>query len=216
MNVENKIKKCSLCGDLPKLTYNSIKQGNCNILILGESPAKDGWIQSGKAFYNAQGKLQATGRILQKLLEICNISIDNISFTECCKCIIEDRTQLRKCIHNCQPILLEQISKIDCDIILPMGQYPTEAILNTKIKRLKDYIGKIFPIKIYNKLKVVIPIYHTSPANPLGYKGNVAIFEKLKDYFKLKENITITPSEDKIKQKLFKSFERETAHPDID
>lgn len=196
MNVENKIKKCSLCGDLPKLTYNSIKQGNCNILILGESPAKDGWIQSGKAFYNAQGKLQATGRILQKLLEICNISIDNISFTECCKCIIEDRTQLRKCIHNCQPILLEQISKIDCDVILPMGQYPTEAILNTKIKRLKDYIGKIFPIKIYNKLKVVIPIYHTSPANPLGYKGNVAIFEKLKDYFKLRENITITPSED--------------------
>ena len=91
---------------------------------------------------------------MQKLLEICNISIDNISFTECCKCIIEDRTQLRKCIHNCQPILFEQISKIDCDVILPMGQYPTEAILNTKIKRLKDYIGKIFPIKIYNKLKV--------------------------------------------------------------
>ena len=53
--------------------------------------------------------------------------------------------------------------------------------------------------QIYNKLKVVIPIYHTSPANPLGYKGNVAIFEKLKDYFKLRENITITPSEDKIK-----------------
>ena len=61
--LEEKIKNCNLCGNLPKLTCNTIKKGNSNLLILGESPAKDGWIVSGRAFYNKDGKLQATGKI---------------------------------------------------------------------------------------------------------------------------------------------------------
>lgn len=52
MLIDNLIENCSKCGALPKLSCNSFKTGTTNLLILGESPAKDGWIFSGKAFYN--------------------------------------------------------------------------------------------------------------------------------------------------------------------
>ena len=176
------IKNCFQCGNLPKLTCNTIKKGNSRVLILGESPAKDGWIQSGRAFYNSQGKLQATGKILNSLLSLCGPTIDDINFTECCKCVITDRKTLRSCMNNCKPILFKELEEFDCDLILPMGQYPTETILNTKITKLKDYVGKEFEINFGTSTKKVIPIYHTSPANPLCYKGNEKIFKNLNKY----------------------------------
>lgn len=178
-NVEEKIAKCKLCGDLPKLCCNSIKKGKSKILILGESPAKDGWITSGKAFYNKDGKLQATGKILEKLLNLCGLTIDDINFTECCKCVISDRKTLRNCMQNCKQILFTQLENFECGIILPMGQYPTEVILGQKVNKLKDFVGKEYYIKFGEKIKKVIPIYHTSPANPLCYKGNEEIFKSL-------------------------------------
>ncbi len=177
--IDKQIQDCKLCGDLPKLTCNSIKIGKGRILILGESPAKDGWIVSGKAFYNSKGKLQATGKVLQELLKICNLTIDDINFTECCKCIINDRKVLRNCMNNCKNILFKQIDSFDCDIVLPMGQYPTETILGQRIDKLRDFVGKEIYVNFGKTQKLVIPIYHTSPANPLGYKGNVEIFKKI-------------------------------------
>ena len=179
MNIENEISKCCKCGDLPKLTCDTIKLGKSKLLVLGESPAKDGWIVSGKAFYNSKGKLQATGKILNELLKMCNLTIDDINFTECCKCIISDRKNLRTCMNNCKSILFHQLDTFDCDIILPMGQYPTEVILGQKIDKLKDYVGKEYIVDFGATKKLVIPIYHTSPANPLCYKGNIPIFEKI-------------------------------------
>ena len=181
-NISKEIENCKLCGDFPKLTCNSIKLGKSRVLILGESPAKDGWIVSGRAFYNSKGQLQASGKILQKLLSLCDLTIDDINFTECCKCIIEDRKTLSACMNNCKDILFKQIDSFDCDIILPMGQYPTQTILGVKVEKLKDYVGKEFKVNFGATEKLVIPIYHTSPANPLCYKGNVEIFEKLKKY----------------------------------
>ncbi len=178
--IEEKIAECKKCGDLPKLSCSSIKNGKSKILILGESPAKDGWIESGRAFYNKNGQFQASGKVLEKLLNICNLTIDDINFTEVCKCIISDRKTLNFCSENCKEILFEQLDEFDCELILPMGQYPTQTILNQKINKLKDVVGKEFEITLKNSKKRVIPIYHTSPANPLCFKGNQPIFEKLK------------------------------------
>ena len=185
-DIQKLIEKCNKCGDLPKLSCDSIKLGKSRVLVLGESPAKDGWIVSGKAFYNSSGKLQATGKILQNLLNICGLTIDDINFTECCKCIISDRNTLRTCMTNCKPILFKQIDEFDCDIVIPMGQYPTEVILGEKVKKLKDYVGNEYWVNFGNSKKLVIPIYHTSPANPLCYKGNVGIFEKINTILKEK------------------------------
>ena len=65
---QKKIQQCSLCGNLPKLVENSVQLGTTKFIIIGESPAKDGWIESKKAFYNTSNKLQGSGRILEKLL----------------------------------------------------------------------------------------------------------------------------------------------------
>lgn len=179
-NTQEKIIKCSLCGDLPKLVDNSIQLGKTSFIIIGESPAKDGWIESKRAFYNTSGKLQGTGRILEKLLNNIGLSISDIYFTECCKCIIEDRTKLESCSNNCMPILIEQLNSVPCDIILTMGLHPTQALLQTKIKKFADYVGKEFCITLGTKKYKLIPIYHPSPLNPKGYKNNVLIFENIK------------------------------------
>lgn len=179
-DVVKEIQNCSLCGNLPKLNCEPMKLGRSKLLVLGESPAKDGWIVSGKAFFNKNGKLQATGLVLKKLLELCDLDIEDINFTECCKCVIADRGKLRVCMQNCKNILFKQLEELDCHVILTMGLYPTEVLLGKKIDKLKDYVGKEFFISVGKKRRLVIPIYHTSPANPLCYKGNVQIFEKLK------------------------------------
>ena len=178
--IQKKIADCRLCGNLPKLIENSFQLGNTDFVIIGESPAKDGWIDSKKAFYNTSGKLQGTGRILAKLLHSIGLTISDIYFTECCKCIIEDRKHLEKCSNNCLPILIDQLNSIPCEIILTMGLHPTQALLKTKIKKFADYVGKEFNLILGNKKYKLIPIYHPSPLNPKGYKDNLPIFEKLK------------------------------------
>lgn len=176
-DVDKEIKECKKCGVLPKLSCNSIKLGNSRILVLGESPALDGWIKSGQAFYNTDGKLQASGKVLERLLNLCDLSIENINFTEVCKCVISDRKTLKACSQNCKPILFKQLEKFNFDIILPMGKFPTETILGMDIKNLSDVVGKPHKIIVNEHEKIVIPIYHTSPANPLCYKGNENIFK---------------------------------------
>ncbi|MBQ7352235.1 MAG: hypothetical protein IJW59_05210 [Clostridia bacterium] len=180
-NIQDKIINCNLCGELPKLTENSLQYGITNFIIIGESPAKDGWIDSKRAFYNTSGKLQATGRVLEKLLNNIGLSISDIYFTECCKCIISDRGRLEKCSKNCMPILIEQLNEIPCEIILTMGVCPTQAILQTKIKKFADYVGKEFDITLGNRKYKLIPIYHPSPLNPKGYKENLPIFDRIKN-----------------------------------
>lgn len=180
-DIEEEIKKCSLCGKLKKLTDTTIQIGRTPFIIIGESPAKDGWIVSKKAFYNKNGKLQASGRVLEKLLNNIGLSIQDIYFTECCKCIIENRKLLQNCARNCSAILFKQLKSLPCKILIPMGVYPTQILLDTKIKKFADFVGKEFDIEIDKELYKVLPIYHPSPLNPKGYKENVPIFERLKN-----------------------------------
>lgn len=63
--ISNLIESCNLCGNKPKLTDTYCQIGKTRFIIIGESPAKDGWIQSKRAFYNTSGKLQATGKVLE-------------------------------------------------------------------------------------------------------------------------------------------------------
>lgn len=61
-----------------------------------------------------------------------------------------------------------------------MGLYPTQALLQTKIKKFADVVGKVYDYNLGNKNFKLIPIYHPSPLNPRGYKNNISIFEDLK------------------------------------
>lgn len=181
MKIQTMIKKCNLCGNFPKLIESPMQMGSTPFIIIGESPAKDGWIDSKRAFYNTQQKLQATGRVLEKLLNTIGYSIRDIYFTECCKCLIDDRKFLNKYSNNCLPILKQQLKETPCTIIVPMGAYVTQTILQKKIKKFADVVGKVFNLKIGNKHFKVLPIYHPSPLNPKGYKENLELFKVLKN-----------------------------------
>ena len=79
------------------------------------------------------------------------------------------------------PILIEQLNKLSCDVILTMGVHPTQAILQKKIKKFADVVGKEFDVVLGKRNYKLIPIYHPSPLNPKGYKENVPIFNNIKN-----------------------------------
>ena len=51
------------------------------ILIVGESPAPNGWAISGKACYRSDGKILPTGKRLNELLGTLGTSVEESGFT---------------------------------------------------------------------------------------------------------------------------------------
>lgn len=182
--IDKEIDICSKCGKLPKPVCSHVKTGKSNILIIGESPAKNGWLVSGRAFYDVNGNLQATGKILQKLLNLCDLTIDEIYFTECCKCHISDRSKLKECSLNCSRFLFEQLECLEIEIVLTMGAFATQIFFDKKVDKFSSIVGKEFEYAYKGKNYKVIPIYHCSPVNPLSFKGNEELFIKLKNFIK--------------------------------
>lgn len=187
--IEQKIKACQNCLGLTKLSFNTVSLGqNTDILFIGESPAKNGWLLTGKAFYDQKDKLLPTGRILNNLLKILDLTIDDITFTETCKCYIPDRKILKEASRNCSKFLKKQIIELDTKIIIPLGEHPTRILINENFKQFKEVAGQKFYRKFNNKKILIIPIYHPSPINPKSYQNNIPIFETIKKEYLLSKN----------------------------
>lgn len=147
------------------------------ILILGEAPANNGWRKSGVAWYDVNNKLLPSGIVMQKLLDILNIKLEDTYFLEAIKCYPKDRKYLSKCSNNCKQYLLKQLNIIKPKIILSLGDSATKTILDIKYKKFSDIVGKKYNIQDMT----IIPIYHPSPISPKSYKGNIDIFNNLKE-----------------------------------
>ena len=78
---------------------------NNDILILGEAPANNGWRKSGKVWYDKEGKLLPSGKVMQELLDEINCELLDITFLEAVKCYPKDRKYLSVCKMNCVDIL---------------------------------------------------------------------------------------------------------------
>lgn len=185
VDIEQAIQKCDKCTGLTKLTCATISYGtNSDLLFIGESPAKNGWILTGRAFYDKNSKFLPTGRILNKLLSILNLSIDDITFTEACKCYIPDRNLLKQSSKNCLLFLERQIDSLNSKILIPLGEHPTRILLpDMSFKRFGEVVGKKYVVEIMGKEKIIIPIYHPSPINPKSYSNNIVVFEKIKEIY---------------------------------
>ena len=182
-DVDKAIQNCQKCGDLVEKFTNSTSisfGGNSNIVILGEAPANNGWRKSGRAWYSPDGKMLQSGKILNKLLNIIGVELDDTIFLEAIKCYPKARKNLKTCSANCQEYLLMQLSVLNPELIITLGDAATKALLNFKNSKFGEVVGKIYPLKIAVKEIKILPIYHPSPISPVGYKGNVPIFNKLK------------------------------------
>ena len=176
--IDEKIQNCSLCSNMVEKFPNSktVSFGKQkDVVILGEAPANNGWRKSGIAWYDINHKLLPSGVVLQKLLNLINLTIEDTYFIEAIKCYPIDKKYLNKCSINCKKFLFMQLEEIKPKVILSLGYSATRTILDVKYKRFSDVVGKVFDVNGYK----IIPIYHPSPISPLSYNGNEEIFKNL-------------------------------------
>ena len=176
--IDEEIHNCDMCLEMIEKFPNSktVSFGKqIDIVILGEAPANNGWRKSGIAWYDTNHKLLPSGVVLQKLLNLINLTIEDTFFLEAIKCYPLDRKYLNKCGNNCKKFLFMQLEEINPKVILSLGDSATKTILDFKYKKFSDVVGKVFDVNGFK----VIPIYHPSPISPLSYKGNEGIFKNL-------------------------------------
>lgn len=181
--IDKEILDCNRCQDLvEKFTNNtSISFGkSTDIVILGEAPANNGWRKSGKAWYDIEGKLLPSGKVLQRLLAIRGLTIEDTTFLEAIKCYPLSRNNLKKCNLNCKDYLYRQLAILKPKVIFSLGDSATKCILDIKYDKFKEVVGKTYNLDLGDTSTVVIPIYHPSPVNPNSFKGNEKIFQLCK------------------------------------
>lgn len=181
--IDNQVHNCNECKELVEKFPNSktIYLGkNNDIVLIGEAPANNGWRKSKMLWKDINGKILPSGVILQRLFDTINKNIFEITFLEAVKCYPIERKNLKNCSANCKNIMLQQLEILSPKIIITLGEFPTRNLLNFKFKKFSDVVGNIYEVDGYK----ILPIYHPSPISPKSYKGNVPIFEKLKDYLK--------------------------------
>ncbi len=146
------------------------------VLLVGESPAPNGWRKSGKACYAPEGKLLPTGKRLNELLSGLGLSVEVCGFTELSKCFVgKNRHQLLSCSQKCWPIFLNQLASTDYKLLIILG-VETLRIFNL-ISGLNLQIGKLDQVFVGSKKYSILAIFHPSPINPNGRTKNKAIFE---------------------------------------
>ena len=173
--------KNHVCNNIKDFPINKFHQSGTgkgrNLLIVGESPAPNGWIISGKACYRPDGKILPTGKRLNELLEPFGLSVENSGFTELSKCFVSKRTELESCGKKCWPIFLNQIKNEDYKLLIILGVQTTHIL--SKIIDRNLIVGEIVEIELEEKKYKIFPIFHPSPVNPTGHSKNKVLFKSL-------------------------------------
>ena len=178
--VDEEVYNCKRCKKLvDKFTNDTtvFLGKNNDIVLVGEAPANNGWRKSHKLWRDISGKTLPSGIVLQKLFDIIKKDIFEITFIESVKCYPLERKNLKICSNNCKNIMLKQLEILNPKLIITLGEFPTRNLLDFKFNNFKDVVGNIYDVNGYK----ILPIYHPSPISPKSYKGNVPIFEKLKE-----------------------------------
>ncbi|MDD3263302.1 MAG: uracil-DNA glycosylase [Candidatus Nanoarchaeia archaeon] len=159
---KEKWKNCSKCKELVENRTNIVfGDGNPNpkIVFIGEAPG-DNEDKKGKAFVGRSGKE------LDKLLEKINLTRNDVYIMNVLMCRPpKNRNPKSEEIKNCHERFYEQIKTLNPKIIVTLGNFSTQKILETKepISKLHGKIQK------KNEL-TIIPTFH--PATILYSGGN--------------------------------------------
>ncbi len=183
LQLDNQVYACNKCDNLVEKFPNvkTVYLGkNQDIVLVGEAPANNGWRKSHKLWCDESGKILPSGVVLQKLFSIINRDIFETTFLESVKCYPLSRSNLKMCSSNCKNIMLQQLKILKPKLIITLGEFPTRNLLDFKFNKFKEVVGNIYEVGEYK----VLPIYHPSPISPMSYKGNVPIFERLKEEIK--------------------------------
>lgn len=185
INIDNEIRKCDQCLEyVEKFTnFSSISFGtSTDLLIVGESPEKNGWRMSGVVWHNADNKITYSGKKMQKLLENFDINLLETYFLEAIKCYPISKKYLNFCNHYCEKFLKIQIEVLSPKVVLLLGEYATRAALN--VEDFNKMVGLHFKKIINEKEILFIPIYNPKS---IHFKRNIKILKELKSLLKFKE-----------------------------
>lgn len=178
--IDECIWKCAKCKNLvekfPKAKTIHFGIDN-DIVLIGEAPANNGWRKSSMVWRDVNGKMLPSGVILQKLFDEIGRDILDTTFIEAIKCFPVKRSNIPVCLENCKSILISQLECLKPKVVITLGDAATRSLLGNSYKNFKEVAGKLFYINGLN----ILPIYHPSPVSPMSYKGNIPIFEKLRD-----------------------------------
>lgn len=179
-NIDKIVSRCQKCQNLVEKFPNeaTVFLGKDNdIVLIGEAPANNGWRKSHMLWKDKSDKILPSGIVLQKLFDIINRNIFETTFLEAVKCYPLERKNLKICSKNCKDIMLKQLEIINPKLIITLGEFPTRALLPIKFKKFSEVVGNFYEVNGYK----ILPIYHPSPISPKSYKGNIPIFEKIKN-----------------------------------
>ncbi|KAI4452195.1 hypothetical protein C823_006777 [Eubacterium plexicaudatum ASF492] len=187
--LEDEIYRCSLCSNVDKFMSKTIHYGsNCNLLFIGEAPAKSGWRITGKVWTGSDGKIIPSGKVFEKLLQIIGLELFDASFTEAIKCYPSSGKVTATNNKYCEKHLNNLINILKPNLLVPMGTHAARNLLETT-QPISQIAGKIYTSSKFEYNIRIMPIYHPSPISPMGYKNNIEIFENLKRIIKKsKEN----------------------------
>ena len=178
--IDEEVYNCHKCEKLVEKFPNdkTVFLGKDNdIVLVGEAPANNGWRKSHQLWKDINGKVLPSGVVLQKLFDIIDRDIFEITFLESVKCYTLERKSLKVCSKNCKDIMLKQLKILNPKLIITLGEFPTRNLLNFKFGKFADVVRNIYEVDGFK----VLPIYHPSPISPKSYKGNIPIFENLKE-----------------------------------
>jgi uracil-DNA glycosylase family 4 len=148
------------------------------MLIVGESPAPNGWRTSGRAFYSPDGRLLPTGRNLNAVLERFGLDVGACSFTELVKCFVgKDRHLLDACGARCWPIFVEQVSATRCSAIVLLGKTTLRVFNRMCCASVDIEMGVPTSVVVAGARRSVLALHHPSPVNPFGHRRNLDIVE---------------------------------------
>lgn len=141
--------KCKLLARTRKQVVFGAGNPNADVVVVGEAPGADE-DEQGKPFIGRAGKL------LTDILKAINFSREEIFICNILKCRPpENRNPLPDEIANCEPYLFKQLEMIKPKLILAVGTFAAQTLLQTK-----EPLGKLRgKFHIYNGIKMMVT-YH--------------------------------------------------------
>jgi len=172
--IENDIKHCTKC-DLHKTKTHyvpGVGPADARIMFVGEGPGRDEDIQ-GLPFVGAAGKL------LTQLLLSIGIDRSEVFIGNIVKCRPpNNRVPTPEEVEACLPYLYAQISVIEPEIIVTLGNTPLNALISPTLK-VSSVHGRVFEkdgLRFFVTFHPAAALYHGE------YKDLL-----VKDFMKLKE-----------------------------
>lgn len=130
----------SECSECPRLVdcrsriVNGVGPVDADVVLIGEAPGANE-DEGGEPFVGRSGS------ILDEALAENNLSRDDIRITNCVRCRPpENRDPRVGELENCRPHLIEELARIDPEVVVTLGRVPTEQLLGD-VGKVSDAAG---------------------------------------------------------------------------